>query len=36
MARVVDYLAHQNVVGDNVKKYRLERHMSQKELSEKL
>ena len=24
MARVVDYLAHQNVVGDNVKKYRLE------------
>ena len=36
MARVVDYLAHQNVVGDNVKKNRLERHMSQKELSEKL
>ncbi len=36
MARVLDYLAHQNVVGDNVKKYRLERHMSQKELSEKL
>ena len=36
MARVVVYLAHQNVVGDNVKKYRLERHMSQKELSEKL
>ena len=36
MARVVDYLAHQNVVGDNVKKYRLERHRSQKELSEKL
>ena len=36
MARVVDYLAHQNVVGDNVKKYRLERHMSQQELSEKL
>ena len=36
MARVVDYMAHQNVVGDNVKKYRLERNMSQKELSERL
>lgn len=35
MARIVDYVV-QNVVGDKVKKYRIERHMSQKELSEKL
>lgn len=35
MARIVDYVV-QNVVGDNVKKYREERRMSQKELSEKL
>lgn len=37
MARVVDYVVqNQNVVGDNVKKYRLERHLSQRELSERL
>ena len=37
MARVVDYVVqNQNVIGDKVKKYRLERHMSQKALSERL
>lgn len=38
MARVVDYVVqqHQNVVGDNVKKFRVEQNMSQKELSERL
>lgn len=35
MARVVDYIV-QNVVGNKVKKYRLEQRMSQKELAEKL
>lgn len=35
MARVVDYVV-QNVVGDKVKKYRLEQRMSQKELAERL
>ena len=35
MARVVDYIV-QNVVGNKVRKYRLEKHMSQKELSERL
>lgn len=37
MARVVDFVVqNQNVVGDNVRKYRLERHLSQKDLSERL
>lgn len=35
MARIVDYIV-QNVVGDNVRKYRIERQMSQKDLAEKL
>lgn len=35
MARVVDYVV-QNVVGDKVRKYRIERNLSQKELSERL
>ena len=35
MARVVDCIV-QNIVGDNVRKYRIERNMSQQELSEKL
>jgi len=35
MARVVDCIV-QNVVGDNIKKYRIERNMSQQELSDKL
>ena len=35
MARILDCVI-QNVVGDKVKKYRQERKMSQKELSEKL
>lgn len=35
MARIVDYEV-QNIVGDKVKKYRLECKMSQKELSERL
>ena len=35
MARIVDYEV-QNIVGDKVKKYRIEQKMSQKELSEKL
>ena len=37
MARVVDYVVQsQNVIGNKVKKYRLERHFSQKDLSERL
>lgn len=37
MARVVDYVVQsQNVIGNKVKKYRLERHLSQKDLSERL
>lgn len=37
MARVVDYVVqNQNVVGKKVKKYRLERHLSQQDLSERL
>ncbi|MGN0376392.1 MAG: helix-turn-helix domain-containing protein [Suilimivivens sp.] len=37
MARVVDYVVqHQNVVGDKVKRFRLEQNLSQKELSERL
>lgn len=35
MARIVDYEVL-NVVGNKVKKYRLEQNMSQKELSERL
>lgn len=35
MARVLDCIV-QNIIGDNVRKYRLERHMSQQELSDKL
>ena len=35
VARIVEYEA-QNIVGNKVKKYRIERNMSQKELSEKL
>lgn len=35
MARIVDYEA-QNIVGNKVKKYRVERNMSQQELSERL
>ena len=35
MARIVDYDV-QNIVGDKIKKYRLEQKMSQKELSERL
>ncbi len=35
MARIVDYSA-QNLVGNKVKKYRIERNMSQQELSERL
>ena len=34
-ARIVDYQA-QNLVGKKVKKYRIEREMSQQELSERL
>lgn len=35
MVRIVDYDV-QNIVGDKIKKYRLEQKMSQKELSERL
>lgn len=35
MARIVDYTAF-NIVGDKVKKYRIERNMSQQELSDRL
>lgn len=35
MARIIEY-KFQNVVGNKVKKYRVERDMSQRELSEKL
>ena len=35
MARIIEY-KFQNIVGKKVKKYRLERSMSQKDLSEKL
>ena len=35
MARIIEYEA-QNIVGNKVKMYRIERNMSQKELSEKL
>ncbi len=35
MARIIDYEA-QNIVGENIRKFREERKLSQKELSEKL
>ena len=35
VARIIEYEA-QNIVGDKVRKYRIERNMSQKVLSEKL
>ena len=35
MARIIDYEA-QNIIGDKLREYRLERHMSQKELAERL
>lgn len=35
MARLIDYEV-QNIVGDKIKELRIERNMSQKELSEKL
>ncbi len=35
MARIIDYQV-QNIVGNNIKKYRLEQGMSQKELSDRL
>ena len=37
MARVMDYVVqHQNVVGDKVRRFRIEQNLSQKELSERL
>ena len=37
MARVVDYsVQHQNVVGDKIRKFRVEQNMSQQELSDRL
>lgn len=35
MARIIDYEA-QNIIGDKLRQYRLERHMSQKDLAERL
>ena len=35
MARIIDFELN-NLIGDNVKKYRVEKRMSQKELSERL
>lgn len=35
MARIIDYQV-QNIVGNNIKKYRLELGMSQKDLSDRL
>ncbi len=35
MARIIDYEI-QNVVGEKVRKYRMERNLSQRELSERL
>lgn len=35
MARIIEYEA-QNVVGDQIRKYRLEKHLSQQELSARL
>ena len=37
MARVVDYsVQHQNVVGDKIRKFRIEQNLSQQELSDRL
>ena len=37
MARVMDYVVqHQNVVGDKVRRFRIEQNMSQQELSDRL
>lgn len=37
MARVVDYsVQHQNVVGDKIRRFRIEQNMSQQELSDRL
>lgn len=37
MARVVDYsVQHQNVVGDKIRRFRVEQNMSQQELSDRL
>lgn len=37
MARIVDYVVqHQNVVGDKVRRFRIEQNLSQKELSDRL
>ena len=35
MARIIDYEA-QNIIGDKLRQYRIERHMSQKDLAERL
>lgn len=35
MARIIDYEVN-NIIGDKLRKYRAERHMSQKELAERL
>lgn len=35
MARIVEYEAY-NIVGDKVKAFRIEKHLSQRELSERL
>lgn len=37
MARVVDYsVQHQNVVGDKIRRFRIEQNLSQQELSDRL
>ena len=37
MARMVDYsVQHQNVVGDKIRRFRIEQNMSQQELSDRL
>lgn len=35
MARIIDYEVH-NIIGNKLRKYRVERHMSQQELAERL
>lgn len=35
MARIIDYEVH-NIIGDKLRKYRVEKHMSQRELAERL
>lgn len=35
MARIIDYEVH-NIIGNKLRKYRVEKHMSQKELAERL